>query len=107
MANVIAKLGKPSLILAPNKTPAAQLYSEMRDFFPSNAVEYFVSYYDYYQPEAYVPQRDLFTEKDLHQRTHRANETFCDEITTDQKRYYYSGFRFLYLRNRDPKIIIL
>ena len=64
MANVIAKLGKPSLILAPNKTLAAQLYSEMRDFFPSNAVEYFVSYYDYYQPEAYVPQRDLFIEKD-------------------------------------------
>ena len=64
MANVIAELGKPSLILAPNKTLAAQLYSEMRDFFPSNAVEYFVSYYDYYQPEAYVPQRDLFLEKD-------------------------------------------
>ena len=64
MANVIAKMGKPSLILAPNKTLAAQLYSEMRDFFPSNAVEYFVSYYDYYQPEAYVPQRDLFIEKD-------------------------------------------
>ena len=64
MANVIAKLGKPSLILAPNKTLAAQLYSEMRDFFPGNAVEYFVSYYDYYQPEAYVPQRDLFIEKD-------------------------------------------
>ena len=64
MANVIAKLGRPALILAPNKTLAAQLYSEMRDFFPKNAVEYFVSYYDYYQPEAYVPQRDLFIEKD-------------------------------------------
>ncbi len=64
MANVIAALGKPALILAPNKTLAAQLYSEMRDFFPANAVEYFVSYYDYYQPEAYVPQRDLFIEKD-------------------------------------------
>ena len=64
MANVIAELGRPALILAPNKTLAAQLYSEMREFFPKNAVEYFVSYYDYYQPEAYVPQRDLFIEKD-------------------------------------------
>ncbi len=64
MANVIANLKRPALILAPNKTLAAQLYSEMRDFFPKNAVEYFVSYYDYYQPEAYVPQRDLFIEKD-------------------------------------------
>ncbi|OUV04012.1 MAG: excinuclease ABC subunit B [Betaproteobacteria bacterium TMED82] len=64
MANVIGELNRPALILAPNKTLAAQLYSEMRDFFPRNAVEYFVSYYDYYQPEAYVPQRDLFIEKD-------------------------------------------
>ena len=64
MANVIARLGRPALIIAPNKTLAAQLYSEMRDFFPENAVEYFVSYYDYYQPEAYVPSRDLFIEKD-------------------------------------------
>ena len=64
MASVIAKLGRPAIILAPNKTLAAQLYSEMRDFFPKNAVEYFVSYYDYYQPEAYLPQRDLFIEKD-------------------------------------------
>lgn len=64
MANVIARIGVPTLIMAPNKTLAAQLYSEMRDFFPNNAVEYFVSYYDYYQPEAYVPSRDLFIEKD-------------------------------------------
>ena len=64
MANVIARLGRPALVLAPNKTLAAQLYAEMRTFFPNNAVEYFVSYYDYYQPEAYVPQRDLFIEKD-------------------------------------------
>lgn len=64
MANVIAQTGLPTLIMAPNKTLAAQLYAEMRDFFPKNAVEYFVSYYDYYQPEAYVPQRDLFIEKD-------------------------------------------
>lgn len=64
MANVIARLGRPAIIIAPNKTLAAQLYSEMRDFFPENAVEYFVSYYDYYQPEAYVPARDMFIEKD-------------------------------------------
>src|SRR5258708_25818414 len=64
MANVIAQIGAPTLILAPNKTLAAQLYSEMREFFPNNAVEYFVSYYDYYQPEAYVPSRDLYIEKD-------------------------------------------
>jgi excinuclease ABC subunit B len=64
MANVIAQCGRPALVLAPNKTLAAQLYAEMREFFPENAVEYFVSYYDYYQPEAYVPQRDLFIEKD-------------------------------------------
>ncbi len=64
MANVIARTGRPALVLAPNKTLAAQLYAEMREFFPRNAVEYFVSYYDYYQPEAYVPQRDLFIEKD-------------------------------------------
>ena len=64
MANTIAQLGRPAIIFAPNKTLAAQLYSEFREFFPNNAVEYFVSYYDYYQPEAYVPQRDLFIEKD-------------------------------------------
>ena len=64
MANVIARLGRPALILAPNKTLAAQLYGEMREFFPENAIEYFVSYYDYYQPEAYVPSRDLYIEKD-------------------------------------------
>ncbi len=64
MANVIARVGVPTLVLAPNKTLAAQLYAEMREFFPENAVEYFVSYYDYYQPEAYVPARDLYIEKD-------------------------------------------
>ena len=64
MANVIARTGRPAIVMAPNKTLAAQLYSEMREFFPGNAVEYFVSYYDYYQPEAYVPSRDLFIEKD-------------------------------------------
>ena len=64
MANVIARTGKPAIVMAPNKTLAAQLYSEFREFFPNNSVEYFVSYYDYYQPEAYVPSRDLFIEKD-------------------------------------------
>ncbi|MEW6313267.1 MAG: excinuclease ABC subunit UvrB [Pseudomonadota bacterium] len=64
MANVIARLGRPAMVMAPNKTLAAQLYAEFREFFPENAVEYFVSYYDYYQPEAYVPSRDLFIEKD-------------------------------------------
>ncbi len=64
MANVIAQTGRPAMVIAPNKTLAAQLYSEFREFFPNNAVEYFVSYYDYYQPEAYVPSRDLYIEKD-------------------------------------------
>src|SRR4030067_76696 len=64
IANVIAQQQRPTLILAPNKTLAAQLYSEMRDFFPHNAVEYFVSYYDYYQPEAYVPSSDTYIEKE-------------------------------------------
>jgi len=64
MANVIARTGRPAIVMAPNKTLAAQLYSEFKEFFPENAVEYFVSYYDYYQPEAYVPSRDLFIEKD-------------------------------------------
>ncbi len=64
MANVIACLGRPALVLAPNKTLAAQLYAEFREFLPENAIEYFVSYYDYYQPEAYVPSRDLYIEKD-------------------------------------------
>jgi excinuclease ABC subunit B len=64
MANVIARAGRPAIVIAPNKTLAAQLYAEFREFFPKNAVEYFVSYYDYYQPEAYVPSRDLFIEKD-------------------------------------------
>ena len=64
IANVVAKLNRPTMMLAPNKTLAAQLYGEMKEFFPNNAVEYFVSYYDYYQPEAYVPTTDTFIEKD-------------------------------------------
>ena len=64
MANVIARLGKPALVMSHNKTLAAQLYGEFKEFFPHNAVRYFVSYYDYYQPEAYIPQRDIYIEKD-------------------------------------------
>ncbi len=64
MANVIAQLGQPTLVISHNKTLAAQLYSELKEFFPNNAVEYFVSYYDYYQPEAYIPQTDTYIEKD-------------------------------------------
>src|SRR5262245_26400426 len=64
MANVIANIGKPTLVMSPNKILAAQLYAEFKSFFPKNAVEYFISYYDYYQPEAYVPQSDTFIEKD-------------------------------------------
>ncbi len=64
MANVIARIQRPTLVLSHNKTLAAQLFAEFRDFFPNNAVAYFVSYYDYYQPEAYIPQRDIYIEKD-------------------------------------------
>ena len=64
MANVIARINKPTLVMSHNKTLAAQLYSEFKEFFPGNAIEYFVSYYDYYQPEAYIPQRDIYIEKD-------------------------------------------
>ena len=64
MANVIARWQRPTLVIAPNKTLAAQLYSEFKEFFPDNAVEYFVSYYDYYQPEAYIPRTDTYIDKD-------------------------------------------
>ena len=76
MAHVIAKLGRPTLVLAPNKTLAAQLYAEMREFFPDNAVEYFVSYYDYYQPEAYIPGRDLYIDKELQMNERIEQERF-------------------------------
>ena len=75
MANVIQQMQRPTLVLSHNKTLAAQLYSEFRDFFPNNAVHYFVSYYDYYQPEAYIPQRDV-TSKRMLQSTKRS--TACD-----------------------------
>src|SRR5437762_4786308 len=64
MANAIARVNRPTLVISHNKTLAAQLYSEFREFFPRNAVHYFVSYYDYYQPEAYIPQKDIYIEKD-------------------------------------------
>ncbi|MGL5470411.1 MAG: DEAD/DEAH box helicase family protein, partial [Shewanella sp.] len=70
LANVIAQLQRPTILLAPNKTLAAQLYGEMKAFFPNNAVEFFVSYYDYYQPEAYVPTTDTFIEKDASINAH-------------------------------------
>ena len=80
MANVIARTGRPALVLAPNKTLAAQLYTEFREFFPNNAIEYFVSYYDYYQPEAYVPvARPLHREGQLDQRAHRADAAVGDQ----------------------------
>ena len=73
MANIISKLNMPTLIMTHNKTLAAQLYSEFKTFFPKNHVEYFISYYDYYQPEAYIPRQDLFIEKDIHVLEKRAN----------------------------------
>src|SRR4029450_643295 len=84
MANLIAQTNRPTLVMAPNKTLAAQLYSEFRSFFPENAVEYFVSYYDYYQPEAYVPAQDLFIEKDssindeIHKMRHSATRSLLE-----------------------------
>ena len=92
VANVIEKINRPALIMAPNKTLAAQLYNEYKQFFPENAVEYFVSYYDYYQPEAYIMQTDTYIEKD---------SSINDEIAAcgnsgafEQKRRYYCSFSF-------------
>ncbi len=101
MANVIARLGRPALVLAPNKTLAAQLYSEFREFFPENAVEYFVSYYDYYQPEAYVPSRDLFIEKDSeHQRAHRADAPVGDQVAAGARGLGDRRHGVVHLRHR-------
>ena len=98
MANVIQQLNKPTLVIAHNKTLAAQLYSEMKEFFPNNAVEYFVSYYDYYQPEAYVPSTDTYIEKDS------AINDEIDKITSlsnsgsvGAERCDHRGIRILYL----------
>ncbi len=91
MASTIARVGRPALIFAPNKTLAAQLFSEFRQFFPENAVEYFVSYYDYYQPEAYVPERDLFIDKDA-------------KINEDLEKLRLSATRYL-LERRDTIVV--
>ena len=85
ISNVIKEVQKPTLVMAHNKTLAGQLYSELKDFFPNNAVEYFVSYYDYYQPEAYVPQTDTFIEKDA-----QINDEI-DNCVTRQRLHYLNG----------------
>jgi excinuclease ABC subunit B len=100
MANVIARTGRPAIVMAPNKTLAAQLYAEMREFFPENAVEYFVSYYDYYQPEAYVPSRDLFIEKDssinehIEQMRLSATKALAGTAGRDHRRYRVGDLRY-------------
>ena len=101
MANVIARLGRPAMVLAPNKTLAAQLYSEFREFFPENAVEYFVSYYDYYQPEAYVPSSDTYIEKDAAVNAHI--EQMRLSATKSLLGYVYISFFNLY----DVRIVVL
>ncbi len=85
MAHVIARLARPAIVLAPNKTLAAQLYAEFREFFPENAIEYFVSYYDYYQPEAYVPSRDLYIEKDSSINEHIEQMRLSATITQSRR----------------------
>ena len=100
MAHVINSLNRPSLLMAPNKTLAAQLYGEMKDFFPDNAVEYFVSYYDYYQPEAYVPRSDTFIEKESEQLYDAKENQFLADRFVEEKRCYYSCICFMYLWNR-------
>ena len=101
MANVIASQNRPTLVLAPNKTLAAQLWSEMKTFFPENAVEYFVSYYDYYQPEAYVPRTDTFIEKDfVDQRADRPHAPLGDAGADGARRRHHRGVGLLHLRHR-------
>ncbi len=101
MAKVIEAVQKPTLILAPNKTLAAQLYGEMKQFFPDNAVEYFVSYYDYYQPEAYVPRTDTYIEKDsADQRADRPHAPCGDAGVAGTKRRHHRGLGVLHLRHR-------
>jgi len=104
MANVIARLGAPAIVFAPNKTLAAQLYSEFREFFPKNAVEYFVSYYDYYQPEAYVPQRDLFIEKDSAINEHiEQMRLSCTKSLLERRDVVDRGHRVCDLRYRQAE----
>ncbi len=101
MANIVEQVNRPTLVLAHNKTLAAQLYSEFKEFFPKNAVEYFVSYYDYYQPEAYVPRTDTYIEKDsAHQRRDRQAPPRCDAVAPDPPRRADRRLGFLHLRSR-------
>lgn len=100
MANIIEKLNKPTLIIAHNKTLAAQLYGEFKEFFPENAVEYFVSYYDYYQPEAYVPSSDTYIEKDSSINDEIDKLRHSSYSRTDrEKRCYHCSECFMYIRS--------
>ena len=101
MAKVIEATQRPALILAPNKTLAAQLYGEFKSFFPDNAVEYFVSYYDYYQPEAYVPRTDTYIEKESrHQRADRPHAPLGDARAARARRRHHRRLGLLHLRHR-------
>ena len=105
IANVIANINKPTLILSHNKTLAAQLYGEFKGFFPNNAVEYYVSYYDYYQPEAYLPSSDTYIEKDLaiNDEIDKLRLALCHFRPTLRTKRRSSGlFRFLYLWDGKP-----
>ena len=107
MANVIEQVNRPTIVLAHNKTLAAQLYAEFKEFFPNNAVEYFVSYYDYYQPEAYVPRTDTFIEKDadineeIDKLRHAATRALLDPA-----RRHHRGLGFMHLRSRVARGIL-
>ncbi|MGZ3710633.1 MAG: DEAD/DEAH box helicase family protein, partial [Bdellovibrionota bacterium] len=98
LANVIQRIGKPTLIVAPNKTLAAQLYEEFKEFFPENAVEYFVSYYDFYQPEAYVPHTDTYIEKDaqINEEIDRMRHAATHALLTRNDVIVVSSVSFLY-----------
>ncbi len=103
IANVIEQVQRPALILAPNKTLAAQLYGEMRDFFPRNAVEYFVSYYDYYQPEAYVPSTDTYIEKDASINEHiEQMRLSATKALLERRGRHHRRDRLLHLRPGRP-----
>lgn len=100
IANVIAQVQRPTLVLAPNKTLAAQLYGEFKTFFPHNSVEYFVSYYDYYQPEAYVPSSDTYREGLLDQRPYRADAPVGDQGAARASGCDHRRHRVVHLRPR-------
>ena len=103
MARIIEEVQRPSLVMAPNKTLAGQLYSEFKQFFPENAVEYFISYYDYYQPEAYVPQTDTYIEKDSSINDEIDNCATQPRRLFGTARCYYRSQCFLYLRTGAPE----